>query len=157
MNQMTIPEIESIMAHEVGHHKHRHIWKYICLGTFEQIIVFYLLNIAMKSFFPDFLSAARSNLALLPWLAILLGGISGILFGPLGNGISRYFERQADHYALESISDKRAFLTALAGLANRNLLNAYPARWVKWLYYSHPPIGERLEYAEILSKYQQVR
>jgi len=151
MNNMTIPEIESIIAHEVGHYKFRHIWKHICVGTLQQIIVFYLLNITMRSFFPDFLLSARSNLALLPWLALFMGGISGFLFGPLGNAISRHFERQADTYALESISDKKAFLTAMAGLANRNLSNAYPSWWVKWLYYSHPPIGERLERAETIS------
>jgi len=39
-------------------------------------------------------------------------------------------------------------MTALAGLANRNLVNAYPAGWVKFLYYSHPLIGERLKMAE---------
>jgi len=148
MNHMAIPEIESVIAHEVGHYKFKHIWKHICLGTLEQIIVFSLLNIAMRSFFPDFLSSARSNLALLPWLALFMGGISGFLLKPLGNAISRYFERQADRFAMKNISDEKAFLTALAGLANRNLSNAYPAWWVKWLYYSHPPIGERLETAE---------
>jgi STE24 endopeptidase len=149
MNHMTVPEIESIISHEVGHYKYKHIWKFIFLGTLQQIIVFYLLNIAMRSFFPDFLSSARSNLALFPWLALFIGAISGYLFGPLGNAISRYFERQADTYALvESISDNRAFLTAMAGLANRNLSNAYPSRWIKWFYYSHPPIGERFEKAE---------
>lgn len=148
MNHMTIPEIESIIAHEVGHYRYRHIWKYICLGALQQIIVFYLLDISTRLFFPDFLSSARSNLALLPWLALFIGAISGFLFGPLGNAISRQFERQADTYALESIFDKEAFLTAMAGLANRNLSNAYPSRWMKWLYYSHPPIGERLETAE---------
>jgi STE24 endopeptidase len=148
MKHMAIPEIESIMAHEIGHYKYRHIWKFIVLGTLQQIVVFYLLNMAMSSFFPSFLSSARSNLAHLPWLAIAMGGISGFLFGPLGNAISRHFETQADRYALENIADKKAFLTALAGLANRNLSNAYPSRWIKWLYYSHPPIGERLEKAE---------
>jgi STE24 endopeptidase len=148
MNHMAIPEIESIIAHEVGHYKFKHIWKHICLGTLEQIIVFSLLNIAMRSFFPDFLSSTISNLALLPWLALFMGGISGFLLRPLGNAFSRYFERQADRFALENISDEKAFLTALAGLASRNLSNAYPAWWVKWLYYSHPPIGERLETAE---------
>ncbi|MGB8951589.1 MAG: M48 family metallopeptidase [Candidatus Aminicenantales bacterium] len=148
MNHMKIPEIESIIAHEVGHYKFQHIWKHICLGTLQQTIVFYLLNIAMRSFFSDFQSSTRENLTLIPILAILMGTISSFLFGPLGNAISRYFERQADTYALESIFDKKAFLTAMAGLANRNLSNAYPSKWIKWLYYSHPPIGERLETAE---------
>jgi STE24 endopeptidase len=148
MAHMTVPEVESVIAHEVGHYKHRHIWKSISLGTLRQTIVFYLLNAAMRSIFPSFLSSTRSNLTLLPWLAVLAGAISGVLFGLLGKAISRFFEGQADEYALASISDRGAFMTALAGLANRNLSNAYPAWWEKWLYSTHPPIGERLDRAE---------
>jgi STE24 endopeptidase len=148
MANMTVPEIVSIIAHEVGHYKNRHIWKFIALGTLQQLFIFFCLNLFMTTLFPAFLSSTRANLALFPIFAILMGALSGFLFGPLSNALSRYFERQADRYALRSISDKNAFITALAGLANRNLSNAYPGLWVKLLYYSHPPIGERLRMAE---------
>ena len=95
--------------------------------------------------FPEFLTSTRWNLTLFPIFALLMGAISGFLFGPLSNAISRHFERQADRTALEMIPQAASFLSAMAGLANRNLSNAYPNRWIKWLYYSHPPIGERLE------------
>jgi len=78
----------------------------------------------------------------------MAGGISVFLFSPFSNTLSRYFEKKADRYALESIQDKKAFMTAMAGLADRNLSNAYPEWWVKLLYYSHPPVGERLAMAE---------
>jgi STE24 endopeptidase len=148
ITNMTGPEIVSIIAHEVGHYKGRHIWKFIILGTFQQLIVFFCLDFIMKAVFPSFLSSTRANLSLLPFFAILVGALSGFLFGPLSNAISRRFERNADRYALRNIPDKETFLTALAGLANRNLANAYPSWWVKVLYYSHPPIGERLLLAE---------
>ena len=148
MENMTIPEIESIIAHEVGHFKYRHIWKNIALGTFQQLIVFFLVHLAVKSMFPGFLISTRVNLTLFPILLIFMGGIGTLLFGPLSNAISRSFEIQADQYALKNISQGRTFITALAGLANRNLANAYPEWWVKILYYSHPPIGERLQAAE---------
>jgi STE24 endopeptidase len=119
------------------------------IGTTEQLAVFYAVNLAMKSFFPQFLSSTRWNLALFPFFVIFAGAISGFLFGPLPNAISRHFEKQSDHYALENTRDKKAFMTALAGLADRNLSNAYPQWWVKFLYYSHPPIGERLRMAEL--------
>lgn len=148
IGNMRVPEIVAIIAHEVGHYKHRHIWKHIALGTLQQLVVFFSLNIIMKSVFPTFLTSTRANLALFPFFAILMGALSGFLFGPLSNALSRHFERQADRYALGNIPDKGAFMTALAGLANRNLSNAYPGRWMKLLYYSHPPIGERLLMAE---------
>jgi STE24 endopeptidase len=145
---MTVPEIVSIIAHEVGHYKHRHIWKHIVLGTLQQLVVFFCLNLIMKAEFPSFLSSTRANLSLFPFFVILVGALSGFLFGPLSNALSRHFERQADRHVLRNRPDQDAFLTALVGLANRNLANAYPSWWVKLLYYSHPPIGERLRMAE---------
>jgi len=148
MNNMTVPEIESVIAHEVGHYQHKHIWKNIFLGTVEQIIIFWLLNLAMASVFPHFLSSTRWNLTVLPLFAIFASVFSGLFFGPLRLALSRRFESQADRYALENLKDQTAFITAMAGLADRNLSNAYPAWWVKILFYSHPPIGERLRTAE---------
>ena len=145
MEHMTVSEIESVIAHEVGHYKYSHIWKQIAIGTIQQLIVFFLLNRVMLMVFPEFLTSTRWNLTLFPIFALLMGAISGFLFGPLSNSISRHFERQADRTALEMIPQTASFLSAMAGLANRNLSNAYPSRWIKWLYYSHPPIGERLE------------
>jgi STE24 endopeptidase len=102
----------------------------------------------MRSIFTQFLSSTSWNLTLFPVFVILAGGISILLFSPFSNALSRYFEKKADRYALDSIQDKKAFMTAMAGLADRNLSNAYPEWWVKLLYYSHPPVGERLAMAE---------
>jgi len=145
---MTVPEIESIIAHEVGHHKYRHIWKNIGIGTLQQLLIFFVIHSLLRWTFPKFLLSTQSNLSLFPVFAILLGGVSGFLFAPLNNALSRSFEKQADGYALADIKEKVAFMTALAGLADRNLSNAYPEWWVKFLYYSHPPIGERLKMAD---------
>jgi STE24 endopeptidase len=144
LENMTIHEIESIIAHEVGHYKYQHIWKKIGIGTLQQLLIFFVINLILKWAFPHFLSSTQGNLSLFPMFAILLGGFSGFLFAPLNNFLSRSFEKEADRYALANIKNNRPFMTALAGLANRNLSNAYPEWWMKVLYYSHPPIGERL-------------
>jgi len=148
IESMSIPEIESIIAHEVGHYKSKHIWKSVIIGTLQQLVVFYLLNWAMLSIFPQFLSSTVWNLTLFPVFIILMGTVSTFFFGPLSNALSRSFERQADKTALEMIKEKKVFMSALAGLADRNLINAYPEWWAKLLHYSHPPIGERLIMAE---------
>jgi STE24 endopeptidase len=152
LENMTISEIESIIAHEVGHYKYRHIWKNIGIGTLQQLLIFFVINWILVRTFSRFLASTQDNLSLFPVFAILLGGFSGLLFAPLNHSLSRYFEKQADRYALANIQHNRTFITALAGLANRNLSNAYPEWWVKVLYYSHPPIGERLEMAEKRAK-----
>jgi STE24 endopeptidase len=150
LQKMSIPEIQSIIAHEVGHYRYKHIWKNVALGTAQQLLVFFLANIIMTAVFPEFLSSFRENLALLPVFLLLMGGISGFLFTPLNQAVSRSFERKADFYSLKAIANPKDFMTAMAGLADRNLSNAYPQWWIKILYYSHPPVGERLEMAESL-------
>jgi STE24 endopeptidase len=148
LKNMKIPEIVSVIGHEIGHYRHRHIWKGVAVETVEQLAVFFFLNVVMKAAFLWFPGSSRRVLTVLPLMLIIGGAASGFVFGPISNALARHFEKQADLYAAGRVNDVRAFMTALAGLANRNLGNAYPAWWVKVLYYTHPPIGERLEYIE---------
>jgi len=148
LENMSLPEIESIIAHEVGHFKHKHIWKQMALGTIQQLSVFFLLDFLMGELSVSFLQSTRANLTLLPIFVILAGGISGVFASPINLWLSRHFEKQADLYALTNVPDSHALARALAGLADRNLSNAYPSWWVKMFFYSHPPIGERLLLAE---------
>ncbi|MFQ6605446.1 MAG: M48 family metallopeptidase [Fidelibacterota bacterium] len=147
LNNMSPEEIETVLAHEVGHHRDRHIWKNILLGTGQQIILFYLIHRILQAMFPVFTGSLIDTLTLMPAFLLAYGGLSTLLFGPLNLALSRYFERQADDTALNLTCNPAAFQAAMAGLANRNLSNAYPAAWIKMLFYSHPPIGERLEKA----------
>ena len=148
LEHMSLSEIKSVIAHEVGHYRYSHLPKNILIGTVQQLIIFYLLNIIMKVLYPEFLTSNTNNLSLFPMFSLIMSLLSSLLFGPLNNLISRYFERQADRTSLELYPDKDSFQKAMAGLANRNLSNAYPEWWVKLLYYSHPTIGERLSFAE---------
>ena len=148
LEHMSLSEIKSVIAHEVGHYRYSHLPKNIAIGTIQQLIIFYLLNIIMKILYPEFLTSNTNNLSLFPMFSLIMSLLSSLLFGPINNMISRYFERQADITSLELYPNKESFQKAMAGLANRNLSNAYPEWWVKLLYYSHPPIGERLSFAE---------
>ena len=148
LEHMSLSEIKSVIAHEVGHYRFSHLPKNIAISTAQQLVIFYLLNIIMKILYPEFLTSNINNLSLFPIFSLIMGLLSSLLFGPLNNMISRYFERQADRTSLDLYPNKDAFQKAMAGLANRNLSNAYPEWWVKLLYYSHPPIGERLSFAE---------
>jgi len=148
LDNMSNEEIESVIAHEVGHDKHKHLWKNIIISTVQQILVFWLLNKVLQIFFPLFPGSTIFNLELLPLFMLGLSVISAFL-SPLNLWISRIFEHQADQFSLDETKNPKAFTAAMAGLANRNLSNAYPEWWIKLLYYSHPPIGERLERGEI--------
>ncbi len=67
---------------------------------------------------------------------------------PLNNGYSRWRESLADRYALETTRKSEAFASAMTRLANQNLSEADPERWVEVLLYSHPAIGRRVAMAK---------
>jgi STE24 endopeptidase len=148
INNMKPDEIRTVLAHEVGHYKRAHMPKMIFTGLFFNLFAFYLLHITFTSLFPDFLTGTRPNIALLPMFLLFLGLIDLVFLKVLQNWLVRFFENQADYEALKLSGDPEAFKKAMAGLANRNLSNAYPNFWIKLIYYSHPPVGERLEEAE---------
>lgn len=152
INNMKPDEIRTVLAHEVGHYKKAHLVKMIFTGLFFNLFAFYVLHLTFTSLFPAFLTGVRANLALLPMFLLFLGLIDLTLLKMLQNWLIRRFENEADLEALKLTKDTDAFKRAMAGLANRNLANAYPNFWVKLIYYSHPPIGERLEMAENYSE-----
>jgi STE24 endopeptidase len=67
---------------------------------------------------------------------------------PLGNAYSRWRESAADDYALRTTGKPEAFHSAMTRLANQNLAELTPARWVELLLYDHPTISQRLARAE---------
>jgi STE24 endopeptidase len=148
IEQMDSSEIRVILGHEIGHYKKKHMMKFIFIGACLQIFAFFLLNKIMIILFPGFLAGFLENLILLPIMLFYLELIDLFLLKMLQNWISRVFEREADGEALKLTKDSEGFKRAMAGLANRNLSNAYPSLWVKLFYYNHPPIGERLSMAE---------
>ena len=148
INNMEPDEIRAVLAHEVGHYRRAHMPKMIFTGLFFNLFSFYLLHLVFTALFPDFLTGVRANIALLPMFLMFLSLIDLVLLKILQNALVRRFENQADYEALRLSEDPDAFKRAMAGLANRNLSNAYPDLWVKLIYYSHPPVGERLQRAE---------
>jgi len=137
LNQYTKKEVLSVIAHEVGHWKYKHIVKNIAMGAAGIIILFFIMYLLKSGLQPG----ASVKLVLI--LFILFGLISYITM-PLQNFVSRYFERQADKIAVELIADPQTQLLMLEKLARSNLANVKPNNIVKYLIYSHPPIMERI-------------
>jgi STE24 endopeptidase len=88
-----------------------------------------------------------ADVAAMPWLALVLGGF-GLVTMPLNNAYSRWRERLADRYALKTTQQPQAFASAMTRLANQNLSDADPERWVEVLLYSHPAISRRVAMAQ---------
>ena len=70
--------------------------------------------------------------------------IFGLITMPAGNFLSRQMERAADRYAIRTTGKVAAFRSVMVKLAGQNLSEAEPPTWVRFLFYSHPPISERI-------------
>ena len=101
------------------------------------------MNLAMDYF--GFSSI--SDPAAFPALGLILS-LYGLIVMPLDNAVSRWRENMADDYALESTGKKEAFASAFTRLANQNLGEIDPEKWVVFMFYSHPPLGKRIEKAK---------
>jgi STE24 endopeptidase len=77
-----------------------------------------------------------------------------LMLMPALNAYSRYNERQADRYAFESITSIEPFISSMNKLAQQNLAERTPARWIEVLFHSHPAIAKRVAAAEAWSRSQ---
>jgi STE24 endopeptidase len=140
-------EIEAVLAHELGHHVHRHILKSIFVQAAITLFGFWIANFVLHYAVDHHRFEQLSDFANLPLLALTASVIS-LLLMPALNAYSRYNERQADRYAFESISSVEPFISSMNKLAQQNLAERTPARWVEVLFHSHPAISRRLAAAE---------
>ena len=147
INEFTPDEIETVLAHELGHQVHRDILLLISFGTLSTLVGFYLASLAMNWAVAYFGFAGVSDVAAFPALGLILG-IYGFLTSPLDNAVSRWRERLADEYALQTTGKNDAFASAFVRLANQNLGEVDPEKWVVFMFYSHPPLAERIAMAK---------
>ncbi len=149
IENFTPEEIEMVMAHELGHHVKRHILRSTVFNFMSTTLGFYLLYLLGDGLVAAFGAASLRDLTLFPVIAFL-GWAGGLLWMPLQNGFSRWQERQADRYALETIPSKDIFCSLMNKLMIQNLANPAPARWVEFLFYDHPSIPNRIRFAQSL-------
>ena len=88
-----------------------------------------------------------SDFANLP-LVILIFAVLSFLLMPAMNAFSRFNERQADRYAFENIASVGPFITSMNKLAEQNLAERKPSKWVEWWFHSHPSVARRVAAAE---------
>ena len=146
INEFTPDEIETVLAHELGHHVHKDIPMFIGLGTFTTLVGLYIASVVMSWAVGYFGFYSVADPAAMPALELILGAY-GLITMPLDNAFSRWRERKADEYALQATGKAEAFGSAFTRLANQNLGEVDPERWVVVLFYSHPPLGERIAMA----------
>lgn len=147
LDSFTPDEIETVLAHELGHHVNRDIPLSIAFETVSTLVGLWLASLALGWGVNVFGFAGPADVAALPLLMLVMG-LFGVITMPLSNGFSRWRESLADRYALEATRNATAFASAMTRIANQNLAEVDPEPWVEWLLYSHPALQKRIAAAE---------
>ena len=150
LDNYTEDEIETVIAHEFGHYKHKHIVKNIFIGTATSFLTFYLLALFYSKSILWFGFSDIIQVSALPILS-LWGMLIGLISTPIGNIISRKFEFEADEYAIQTTGKSEAFINTLEKLNEQNLGDKEPHPLVEWFFYSHPSIIKRKEHIKSLN------
>jgi STE24 endopeptidase len=136
-----------VLAHELAHHVHGDIWKGIVFETVLIFAGFRLAEWALAVVVDPLGIRGPGDVAGLPVLLLAAGGVSMVMI-PVALAMSRAYERSADRFALQLTRNPGAFVSAMRRLAAQNLAEDRPSRVVQWLFYSHPPIRERIDTAQ---------
>ena len=144
-------EIEGVLAHELAHHHYRHITKLLVISAAGSWITFTLTNVVAPRWIEPLGLRGLSDVVGFPMLMLWLS-VVGVVGLPLQNGLSRYFEWQADRFAVDITRAPQAFAEALRRLATLNLADPNPPRWVVWWFYDHPRISQRIRAAEAAAR-----
>jgi len=145
-------EIEAVLAHELGHHVHKHILKGIAVQAVVTFVGFWAANWVLQYASDRWhIFEQLSDFANLP-LVILTFVVLSLALMPGMNAFSRYNEREADRYAFENIANVDPFISSMNKLAQQNMAERTPSRWVEWWFHSHPAIARRVAAAEAWAK-----
>jgi STE24 endopeptidase len=141
-------EIEVVLAHELSHHVHHDLWRGIAFQAVLITIGFLAAHAAFAAWTTPLGLRGVDDPAGLP-LLLLVAGVCSVLLTPISHALSRAHERRADRYALDMTRQPDAFISAMRRLGQQNLAEEFPSTVVRWLFYSHPPIRERVEAARL--------
>jgi len=141
----TVPELVSVLAHEIGHYKKRHILQGMVLSILHSGMMFYLLSIflSQRGLYEAFYMDTPSIYTGLLFFGMLFAPIEMILSLFL-NHLSRKNEFEADRFAIDTVEQPEHMIDALKKLAVHNLSNLSPHPFYSFLHDSHPPVLERI-------------
>lgn len=150
LNNYSEDEIETVIAHELGHYKKKHIVKNLFVGTFFSFFTLYLIAMLYKLSLPWFDFSSITQIAALPILSLWAMLIS-VVISPITNRLSRKFEYEADQYAIDKTRKVTAYKSVLEKLTEQNLGDKDPHPFIEWFFYSHPSIKKRIAAIEIFA------
>ncbi|MBW2621871.1 MAG: M48 family metallopeptidase [Deltaproteobacteria bacterium] len=146
LNNFEPAEVEVILAHELGHHRLRHLPRLMVIQIFMTFLTFAVCDWAFRVVGPSLGFESLQDIAGMPLLALIFFLI-GFLALPAINMYSRKLERAADRYAIEFTGLAKPFASAMNRLAGLNLAEAEPHPFIEFLFHSHPSPAKRVQSA----------
>jgi STE24 endopeptidase len=144
IEQLTEPELEAVLAHEIGHFKQKHIPKMLVASSAGSLAGMYVLSwLAKQEWFYTAFGFGLENIAPALLLFGMLAGVATFWFSPIAHWWSRRYEYQADAYAADVVGELQPLIGALRKLNEKNLSNLTPHPLYSGFYYSHPTLMER--------------
>lgn len=147
INEQTEEELVSVLAHEVGHYKMKHIQMGMLIGIAQMGAILFILSLFINR---PALSQALGLQTDIPVFHLGLIAFS-LLYSPIStitgiflNMLSRKNEFEADNYAKSTTGTGEHLISALRKLSSNNLSNLNPDKWYVFFHYSHPPLLERV-------------
>ena len=149
INNHSTEEIVSVVAHEAGHYKKKHIFFGMILSIIQTGLMLFLFNFIINevALYKVFGVSEPSIYTGLVFFGLLFAPINMIL-SLISLSISRKNEFEADQYALDTTNNPQALISMLKGLASDNLSHLTPHPFTVFLQYTHPPIYERVKKIE---------
>ena len=148
--QLTESELESVLAHEIGHYKKRHVIKMLSVSIAGVVVAFAATAWLARQqwFYRAFGFAYQGGFATAHFvpailLFAMLAGTISFWFSPLLHIWSRRFEYDADAFARVAMGESQSLIQALRVLTKNNLSNLTPHPLYSSFYYSHPTLLER--------------
>jgi STE24 endopeptidase len=148
--QLTEPELESVLAHEIGHYKKRHVYKLLAVSIAGVFVAFAMIAwLARQEWFyrafgfEHHAGFAAANVTPAMLLFGLLAGAITFWLSPFTHLWSRRFEYEADAFARMIMGEAQSLIQALRKLSEKNLSNLTPHPLYSGFYYSHPALLER--------------
>lgn len=151
LQSFTHEEIESVVAHELGHWKHRDTWKQFGFGVITSLIGFWIASRMFGQAALEMGYGGIGDVRALP-LFFLIFFVFGLVLSPLTNAFSRRVERHADLFALTATHDAASFISAMKKLSELNLADPEPHPLIEFLLYDHPAGAKRIQMAEAFER-----
>jgi len=144
LNKLTTEEIVAVLAHEIGHYKHKHTLYQFLISLPVNLLLFFLLGYILKSdIFAQVLGVTSASFHINIIVFSLLYAPVSLLLGIFSNILSRKFEFQADAFAAQ-YGYANSLQTGLKKLSETSLSNLMPHPLYVFFHYSHPTLYQRL-------------